>query len=125
MRSTSQQVTTLDSEIASLQDKVAEYTKELADTTKKLAEDEEFLASLEAKCATADAEYESRTKSRLTEMSAVQDTIKIVNSEESFNHFAKTMSFVQTVSTQETATRKRVVAMLQEGAGRLNSMKLF
>jgi len=118
-----EQVTTLDEEVATLMEKVAEYTTELADTQKKLAEDEEFLASLQSKCATADQEYEERTKSRLTEMSAVQDTIKIVNSEESFNHFAKTMSFVQVNEVSES--RKRVVTMLQNGASKLHSMKLF
>jgi len=118
-----------DADLAGLGEKAAEETKELEDVLAQLALDQEFLANLGTKCAAADAEMEARTKSRLTEMSAVEDTIKILNDDEAFANFDKTVnSFVQvsavtineetTESASTAAKRNTVSVLLQKLASR-------
>jgi len=83
-------VSDIDATVAGLKEKNAQELKELADTEEQLSMDQAFLADLQQKCAASDAEFESRTKSRLDEIAAVEDTIKILNSDESFGAFEKT-----------------------------------
>merc|ERR550525_500228 len=52
--------------------------------------DRAFLADLKQKCAESDKEFEQRMASRLEEISAVEETIEILNSDESFGVFEKT-----------------------------------
>ncbi|CAK0796291.1 unnamed protein product, partial [Prorocentrum cordatum] len=83
-------VAEIDQEDAALREKHAQEMKELKDTEDQLAMDQAFLADLKQKCAEGDAEFESRMKGRLDEITAVEDTIKILNSDESFKMFLKT-----------------------------------
>merc|ERR1719359_307861 len=82
-------IVSIDASIAETQEKYATEAKQLEDTQDQLALDEEFLANLKEKCATMDADYDKRVKDRLTEIDAVSDTIKILNSDESFEAFDK------------------------------------
>merc|ERR1719394_1038542 len=107
-------VSEIDAQVAGLKEKNAQEMKELADTEEQLAMDQAFLADLKEKCAASDAEFESRMKSRLEEIAAVEDTIAILNSDEAFANFDKTTrgfvedkkfieqssAFVQTVSSR-------------------------
>jgi len=124
------EVVQLDADIAALGEKAAQEAKELKSTEDQLGLDQEFLANLKTKCTSTDAEYEARTKSRLEEIAAVEDTIKILNADESFDVFGKSLSkdlppaFLQTSSrsagqTSEEATlRSRAAALLVRAAGR-------
>merc|ERR1719428_904329 len=107
----------IDAQIAETQEKFAQEAKQLEDTQEQLAMEEEFLKNLKEKCATMDADYDKRTKDRLTEIDAVTDTIKILNSDESFEAFDKMQApvFLQTVATQKEQ-RQRAVSALQRAA---------
>jgi DNA repair exonuclease SbcCD ATPase subunit len=110
----------IDAQIAETQEKFAQEAKQLEDTQEQLAMDEEFLKSLKEKCATMDADYDKRTKDRLTEIEAVTDTIKILNSDESFEAFDKMVApvFLQTDATEsQKERRQRAVSALQRAAG--------
>merc|ERR1719159_732814 len=72
-------------------EKKAADEEDLADTEEQLAKDEEFLANLNAKCEATDKEYQERVKGRTAEIAAVGDTIQILNSDESFESFGKTL----------------------------------
>merc|ERR1719480_722139 len=85
-------VAKLDAEIADLKAKHAAAFKELEDTQAQLSLDRTFLANLKEKCKETDAEFEVRVKDRLTEIAAVDDTIKILNSDTSFDNFDKTVN---------------------------------
>merc|ERR1719456_1239082 len=80
--------------------------------------DEEFLKNLKEKCATMDADYDKRVKDRLTEIDAVSDTIKILNSDESFEAFDKQEApvFLQTDSSAQKERRQKAVSALQRAA---------
>jgi len=110
----------LEAEFAEFGEKHAAAFKEYEDTLAQLALDREFLADLKKKCAASDEEFQARTKSRLEEIAAVEDTIKYLNSDEAYDVFDKTVNtaFVQTVSVSkaETAMRQEAVTVLKRAA---------
>merc|ERR1719478_23097 len=109
----------IDGQIAEIQEKYAQEAKELENAQGQLAMDEEFLKNLTEKCATMDADYDKRVKDRLTEIDAVTDTIKILNSDESFEAYDKMQApvFLQTASTaNQKELRSRAVSALQHAA---------
>jgi len=110
-------IVSTDKSIADTQENFAQESKQLEDTQDQLAMDIEFLASLKSKCATMDADYDKRVKDRLTEIDAVGDTIKILNSDESFEAFDKQEApvFLQTDATQKER-RQQAVSALQRAA---------
>jgi len=119
----------LDDEFAEFGEKKAQAFKDLEDTKAQLELDRTFLKNLEEKCAQSDEEFEKRVKDRNTEIEAVQDTINIVNSDESFDNFSKTVNtFVQIsggAATQEQQVLlRRVSSMLAEVGTRLQSPRL-
>merc|ERR1719454_1039731 len=112
-------IVSIDASIAETQENYAAEAKQLEDTQAQLALDTEFLANLKEKCATMDADYDKRVKDRLTEIDAVSDTIKILNSDESFEAFDKQEApvFLQTDSTaSQKERRQKVVSVLQRAA---------
>merc|ERR1719487_16668 len=110
-------IVSIDASIAETQEKYATEAKQLEDTQDQLALDEEFLANLKEKCATMDADYDRRVKDRLTEIDAVSDTIKILNSDESFEAFDKAASFLQTESSSsQKERRQQAVTALRRAA---------
>merc|ERR1719478_1255177 len=112
-------IVSIDAQIAETQEKFAQEAKELENTQEQLAMDEEFLKNLKEKCATMDADYDKRVKDRLTEIDAVSDTIKILNSDESFEAFDKMQApvFLQTDSTaSQKERRQQAVSALQRAA---------
>jgi len=115
-----------DQDLAALAEKNAQGLKELEDVEDQLGMDTEFLETLQAKCANTDEEFEKRVKDRLTEIAAVEDTIKILNSDDAFANFDKTVnSFIQVSSTsQEKALRARAVDVLRKAAAEFNQPKL-
>merc|ERR1719336_2685373 len=138
----------IDGQLAELMEKVAQETKELEATEYQLALDQEFLAKLRKKCAESEEEYQARVKSRLEEIAAVEDTVKILNTDEAFDVFDKTVnteSFDETVKQAGTVAaesgigisflqsaagaeddlrRQRAVALLQQAAGRTGSTQM-
>lgn len=115
-----------DEDLARLGQTNAESLKELEDQEEALADNQEFLKKLQEKCANTDEEFEQRVKDRLTEIAAVEDTIEILNSDESFEAFDKTVnSFFQVSSAStEKARRAQAAAVLQKAAGQTNQPKL-
>jgi len=77
--------------LASYKEKYAQAEEARANTMAQLSIDQEFLANLNEKCAQTDADYQARTKSRNEEISAVADTIAILNADDSFDQFGKTV----------------------------------
>jgi len=119
----------LDDEFAEFGEKKAQAFKDLEDTKAQLELDRTFLKNLEEKCAQTDAQFEKRVKDRTTEIEAVQDTIKIINSDEAFDNFSKTVNtFVQlsggAEAKEQQAALRRVSSMLAEVATRIHSPRL-
>jgi len=117
-------ITQFDADVASLGERNAEEVKELENRELNLARDQAFLADLKQKCAATDAEFDQRTKARMEEIAAVDDAIKILNSDESFANFDATVnSFVQ-IGSEKSQARSRAVAVLQKLVSQSNSPKV-
>jgi len=117
-------ITQFDADVASLGERNAEEVKELENRELNLARDQAFLADLKQKCAATDAEFDQRTKARMEEIAAVDDAIKILNSDESFANFDTTVnSFVQ-IGAEKSQARSRAVAVLQKLVSQSNSPKV-
>jgi hypothetical protein len=114
-------VVSLDEEIADLKTKHAAAFKDLEQTQEQLALDQEFLATLKEKCAASDTEFDKRVKDRMTEIDAVEDTIKILNDDAAFANFDKTVnSFLQveSKSAEEQQRRQKAITVLRMGAAK-------
>jgi len=84
---------------------------DLEATKESLVEDKKFLADLDKNCATKEAEWEERQKTRAEELLALADTIKVLNDDDSLDLFKKTLpsaSFMQVqVSSQSVIQAAR------------------
>merc|ERR1719478_28031 len=99
-----------DQDLAELGEQNAEAMKELEDTQEQLGLDQTFLATLQKKCAGSDEQFEARVKARLAEITAVEDTIEILNSDTSFEAFDKgggVNSFLQVSSMTKEEEKAR------------------
>merc|ERR1719281_2342092 len=93
-------------EHASTDEKNAQAAEDLEDTKTTLTSDEEFLVNLKSTCASLDAEFESRKKTRQLEMAACSKALAFLNSDEAHALFSKTFGFLQ-VNADTTAQMKR------------------
>merc|ERR1719444_599804 len=79
---------------------IIEMKEDLTDTEDQLIKDKDFLKNLESSCATKTKEWEERSKTRAEELTALSETIKILNDDDALDLFKKTLpsgssSFVQ------------------------------
>merc|ERR1711871_1736438 len=99
-------------ELASTDEKLANSKEDLEDTKKSLAADEEFLAMLKEKCASTDAEWEERQKTRQLEMEACSKALAVLSSDDAHDLFTKTFNpaFVQKESMVRSERRTKAAA---------------
>jgi len=90
---------------------IVNLEEDLDDTTKTYTEDKKFLSDLNAGCDTKQQEWEERSATRATELVALADTIKILNSDDALELFKKTLpspTLLQTlVSSREASGNAR------------------
>jgi chromosome segregation ATPase len=93
----------------------AEAKEDLGQTQAELKESQTFLANLDKTCADADANFEERKKSRMSEIQAVSETIEILNGDEAKDAMDTTFSFVQTAqNSQDNQKRRNAAAVLRK-----------
>merc|ERR1719217_83635 len=89
--------------------------EDLDDTSAALAEDKAFLADLDKNCASKKEEWAERQKLRSEEILAIQDTIKMLNSDDALELFKKTLpgsaSLLQ-LQTSSTEMKQRALDAL-------------
>jgi len=101
--------------------------EDLADTRAQLSADNEFLSNLALKCDNADKEYNDRVKVRNEELTAVAETIAILNDDDAKDQFNKAGfgTFIQLSSrTVRKSGRQLAVKMLQKAAKELHKPRL-
>lgn len=108
----------LEQEDAEFREKNEAAYEEFKDTQAQLALDQTFMMNLKKKCSATDEEYAKRTQSRLEEIAAVEDTIAMLNSDESFSNFDSTVnsaaSFIQVAQkSKDSDLRLRAAAALR------------
>jgi chromosome segregation ATPase len=88
---------------------------DLEDTRNALAADTAFLNDLEERCASFEAEYQERSKTRAEEIAAVGEAMSILDSPEAFDLFGKT--------TTQTSMETQRQGFLQWGAVALREQR--
>merc|ERR1719478_439155 len=95
---------------------IVNMKNDLSDTEKALLEDKAFLKDLEKNCATKEAEWDEIVKTRAEELTALADTIKLLNSDDALELFKKTLpsaaSFVQ-LRVSAASTRERALEAIR------------
>jgi len=85
--------------------------QDLSDTSKALAEDKKFAGDLEGTCKAKSDEWEVRQKTRADELTALAETVKLLNDDDALELFKKTLpssSFLQLqVSSKDMSMRAR------------------
>jgi peptidoglycan hydrolase CwlO-like protein len=78
---------------------IVQMKEDLDDTSKAMLEDKKFLGDLEKNCQTKRAEYDVVVQTRSEELTALAETIKLLNDDDALELFKKTLpsaaSFVQ------------------------------
>jgi len=100
---------------------IIEMKEDLTDTEDQLIKDKDFLKNLESSCATKTKEWEERSKTRAEELTALSETIKILNDDDALDLFKKTLpsgsaSFVQLQQTRGLL-RDQAVAVIRRAWG--------
>merc|ERR1719507_1573240 len=100
---------------------IIQMKEDLTDTEAQLRKDQEFLKNLDASCETKTKEWAERSKTRAEELTALSETIKILNDDDALDLFKKTLpsgssSFVQV--QQSRAMLRETVLSLVRGAWR-------
>jgi predicted nucleic acid-binding Zn-ribbon protein len=110
---------------------IVQLKNELSDAEAALIADKKFLADLDGNCAKQEKDYEVVKQTRQEELTALAETIKILNDDDALELFKKTLpgaassSFVQ-IESQNRAVRSRALATLKAvsttvgGGDRLN-----
>merc|ERR1719270_3153409 len=104
------------SRVGSLGVEIATLQNDLEDTAEGLAQDKEFAADLKKNCGKREGIHEKEKQMRATEVTALADTIKILNDDDALELFKKTLpsSSVSLVQVQDSsaALRKQAAAAL-------------
>jgi hypothetical protein len=83
--------------------------QDITDTSKALTEDKKFLGDLDSTCKTKTAEWELRQKTRSEELTALAETVKLLNDDDALDLFKKTLpgsSFMQVQVTNKEVLKQ-------------------
>merc|ERR1719189_1462225 len=102
---------------------IIEMKEDLTDTEDQMVKDKDFLKNLETSCATKTKEWEERSKTRAEELTALSETIKILNDDDALDLFKKTLpsGSASLVQLQQSRTALRLKALkVVRGAWRVS-----
>merc|ERR1719145_271680 len=121
-----EQIDTKTQELATTDEKNAQAKEDLEDTKKTLSADEEFLMMLKEKCASTDAEWEQRQKTRQLEMEACSKALAVLSTDDAHDLFTKTFNpaFVQKESSMHSERRSQASKLLSTVAQKVQSPRL-
>merc|ERR1719484_146881 len=100
--------------------RVGEVSVDIVNTEKALLEDKAFLKDLEKNCATKEAEWDEIVKTRAEELTALADTIKLLNSDDALELFKKTLpgaSALMQLQVSAASTREEALSLLEAAKG--------
>jgi len=122
------QIETEMTRIGDLSVKVAAEENDLEDTRETLAEDQKFKRELETSCDTKTQDWELIKQTRADELTAIADTIKVLNDDDALDLFKQTlpsasMSFVQ-VQVGSAAVRSKALALVERARTSLKASKM-
>merc|ERR1719323_466313 len=103
--------------IGELAVEIVQMKEDLSDTQAALREDKKFLAELETGCKTKTSEWETIVKTRADELTALAETIKILNDDDALELFKKTLpsagASLMQMGSNTQRSRDRALAVLK------------
>merc|ERR1719210_330334 len=103
--------------IGELAVEIVQMKEDLSDTQAALREDKNFLAELETGCKTKTSEWETIVKTRADELTALAETIKILNDDDALELFKKTLpsagASLMQMGSNTQRSRDRALAVLK------------
>mmetsp|Transcript_10442 Transcript_10442/g.23643 ORF Transcript_10442/g.23643 Transcript_10442/m.23643 type:complete len:700 (+) Transcript_10442:78-2177(+) len=114
-------------ELADTDNALAEAKEDLEQENAKLDENVKFMNNLNTTCETAEEDFDTRKKARLTEIQAVSETIAILTADEARDTFSSTYSLVQVAQRESRAEKgkRRAAAQALRKAGAVFSNPAF
>merc|ERR1719296_419481 len=114
--------------IGELSVKIAAEENDLEDTRETLSEDQKFKLDLETSCDTKTKDWEVIKATRAEELTALAETIKVLNDDDALELFKQTlpsasMSFVQ-VQVGSAAVRAKALALVERARTSLKNSKV-
>jgi len=105
---------------------LANGAEDLDQTEKSLTEDTKFLANLDKTCKTKTDEWDLRQKTRGEELTALADTIKLLNDDAALDLFKKTLPSASFLQIQVTAkeVQKQALQALRSSGLRIRDYRL-
>jgi len=100
----------------------AQAKEDIDDTRGSLSADETFLIEVKEKCASTDAEWQERQKTRREEIQAVSQAIAVLSNDDAHDVFSKTLGFIQVVANPKT--RAAAAEVLESASARAQSPRL-
>merc|ERR1719428_2466077 len=97
--------------VAELGVELATQKNDLEDTIEALAEDKKFLADLDNTCELKKKEWAEYQKMQSMELTALAETIKILNDDDALELFKKTLPSASLLQLQVTASQVRQLAL--------------
>merc|ERR1719482_1508638 len=112
-------------ELAEAKQHAAQGKEDLADSRAQLSADKEFLSNLALKCDNAEKEYNDRVKVRNEELTAVAETIAILNDDDAKDQFNKAGfgTFIQV--SKKSAKIEKAAQMLSKAGKELHKPALI
>merc|ERR1740121_3601690 len=104
---------------------IAQKENDVEDTREALAADQKFLADLKKDCGSKTAEYEEHKQTRSVELTALADTIKVLNDDAALELFKKTLPSASLLQVQmrTDTVRHRALAVLSKVQRAAKSMR--
>merc|ERR1712194_932051 len=96
--------------LANQDNQLAEAKEDLGQEQATLAENKKFLANVGETCAQADKNYAARKNDRLNELTAIADTVGILQGDEARDAMSGTFNFLQVSSAAHGQVRQRRAA---------------
>merc|ERR1719379_689718 len=112
-------------ELAKAKEINAHGKEDLADTREQLSADNEFLSNLNLKCDSAEKDYNDRVKVRNEELTAVSETIAILNDDDAKDQFNKAGIGVFVQVSSKSAKVEQAAEMLSKAGKQLHKPALI
>jgi hypothetical protein len=120
-----EQIDTKTDELATTDEKVANDKQDREDTRNSLSADEQYLMNLKEKCSQTDQEWAARQKTRADEISAVNQALQFLSSDDAHDMFTRTFNFVQVAESSSVQDKRaKAAALLTAKAVALNKPQL-
>jgi len=114
----SKQIENKKEEKANADEERAHKSQEIKDTQAQIGADADFEAEVKAQCATMDAQWDERSKTRAEELEAISKAVAILDGEDAHDTFAKSLSFFQ---KSKTSSLDEAAATLRAAGKKLDS----